>query len=126
MKHYKISKLLNDSTVSKFVTKKWTEASDLSSSQYSVKKNMRFKTSKLRSDLCDYSNAYILVNGTIDLLATNANKNDKVQKNVAFKINTPFKSWISKINSTLMYNAESLDIVMPMYIICQNIVKVIL
>ena len=118
MKHYKISKLLNDSTVSKFVTKKWTEASDLSSSQYSVKKNMRFKTSKLRSDLCDYSNAYIFVNGTIDLLATNANKNDKVQKNVAFKINAPFRSWISKINSTLMYNAESIDIVMPMYIIC--------
>ena len=53
MKHYKISKLLNDSTVSKFVTKKWTEVSDLSSGQYSVKKNMRFKTSMLRSDLCD-------------------------------------------------------------------------
>ena len=114
MKHCKISKLLNDSTVSKFVTKKWTEVSDLSSGHYSVKKNMRFKTSMLRSDLCDYSNAYIFVNGTIDLLATAANKNDKVQNNVAFNINAPFRSCISKINSTLMYNAENLDIVMSM------------
>ena len=45
MKHYKISKLLNDSTVLIFVTKKWVEVNDLSSGQYSVKKNIRFKTS---------------------------------------------------------------------------------
>ena len=37
MKHYKISKLLNDSTKSKFVTKKWVEVNYLSSGQYSVK-----------------------------------------------------------------------------------------
>ena len=42
--HHKISKLLNDSTVSKFVTRKWIEVNDLSSSQYSVDKNVRFKT----------------------------------------------------------------------------------
>ena len=51
MEHYKISKLLNDSTVSKFVTKKWVEVNDLWSGQYSVNKNIRFKTSMLRSDL---------------------------------------------------------------------------
>ena len=39
MEHYKISKLLNDSTVSKFVTKKWIEVNDLSSGQYYVNKN---------------------------------------------------------------------------------------
>ena len=38
MEHYKISELLNDSTVSKFVTKEWVEVSNLSSGQYSVKK----------------------------------------------------------------------------------------
>ena len=43
MEHYKISKLLNDSTVSKFV-KKWIEINDLSSGQYSVNKYIRFKT----------------------------------------------------------------------------------
>ena len=65
MKHYKISKLLNDSTLSKFVTKKWIEVNDLLSGQYSVNKNIRFNTSTLRSDLCDYSYAYIVVKGTI-------------------------------------------------------------
>ena len=43
MEHYEISKLLNDSTVSKFVTKKWIEVNDSSSDQYSVNKNIRFK-----------------------------------------------------------------------------------
>ena len=44
MEHYKISKLLNDSPVSKFLTKKLTEVNDLSSDQYSFNKNVRFKT----------------------------------------------------------------------------------
>ena len=48
MEHYKISKLLNDSIVSKFLTKKWIEVNDLSSGQYSVNKNIWFKTSMLR------------------------------------------------------------------------------
>ena len=48
MEHYKIPKLLNDSFVSKFLRKKWIEVNDLSSSQYSVNKNTRFKTSMLR------------------------------------------------------------------------------
>ena len=81
MEHYKISKLLSDSIVSIFVTKKWIELNDLSSGQYSVNKDTRFKTSMLRSNLCDYSNVYIVVKETIDLLAAAANKNDKAQKN---------------------------------------------
>ena len=44
MEQYKISKLLNSSSVSKFVTEKWVEVNDLSSSQYSINKNIRFKT----------------------------------------------------------------------------------
>ena len=59
MEHYKKSKLLNALTVSKFVTKKWIEVNNLSSGQYSTNKNIRFKTSILRSDLCDYNDAYI-------------------------------------------------------------------
>ena len=47
MDHYKICKLLNESTVSKFVTKTWVEVIDLSSGKYSVEKNMRFKTLKI-------------------------------------------------------------------------------
>ena len=56
-----MSKLLNDSTISKFWTKTWIEINDLSSGQYSVNKNIRFKTSMLKSDLCDYSDTYIVV-----------------------------------------------------------------
>ena len=43
MEHYKISKLLDRSFISKFLTRKWIEVNDLSSSQYSVNKNLRFK-----------------------------------------------------------------------------------
>ena len=63
-----------------------------------------------RSDLCDYSDAYIVVKRTIDLLAAAANENDKTEKDVSFKNNAPFRSCISKINSTLMNNAEDLDL----------------
>ena len=51
MEHCKISKLSNDSTVSTFVTKKWVEVNDLSSGQYFVNENIRFKTSMLTSYL---------------------------------------------------------------------------
>ena len=92
MEHYKVPTLLNDSTVSKFLTKKWAEVNDLSISQYSVK-NIRFEISMLRSDLCDYSDAYIVVKGNIDFLATAAvDENDKAQKNVAFQNNAPYRS----------------------------------
>ena len=51
MEHYKISTLSNKSTISKFVTKKWIKINNLSSGKYSVKKNIEFNTSILRSDL---------------------------------------------------------------------------
>ena len=57
MEHCKISKLLNDSTVPKFVTRKWIEVSYLSGGQYSVNTNIRLKNLILRSDLCGYSHA---------------------------------------------------------------------
>ena len=94
MEHYKISKLFNDSTVSKFETGKSMEVNDLSGSQYSVNKNIGFKTPILGSDLCDYSDAYIVVKGTITVEGTNAN--NLAGKNLAFKNNAPFRSCISK------------------------------
>ena len=79
MELYKISKLLHNSTISKFVTKKWVKLNDLSSGQYSVNKNIRFKTSMLKSDSYHYSDLYTIVKGKIDVLAA-ANENDKAQK----------------------------------------------
>ena len=84
---------------------------DLSGGEYSI---LRFKTLMLRSNLCDYSDAYIVVKGTVDLLAAAKNKNDKAEKEVEFKNNAPFWSCISKTNNTLIDNAEDLNIVAPM------------
>ena len=67
----------------------------------------------LRSDLCDYSDAYIVVKGDITLEGDNdANKRNK---NLAFKNNAPFINCISKINGIKIDNAEDLDVAMPMY-----------
>ena len=66
----------------------------------------------LRSDLCDFSDAYIIVKGSINVTDPDNNGYDK---KLAFKNNVPFISCISKINNTLIYNAEDLDTVMPMY-----------
>ena len=69
----------------------------------------------LRPDFYDYSDAYIVVNETIDLLVAAANKNQKSQKDLAFKINARFRLCISKINNALIGNLEYQDIVIPMY-----------
>ena len=111
MEHYNISKLLNDSTVTNLLQNKWVEVNNLSIAQRSVNKNIRFKISVLRSDLYDYSDAYIVVKVAIDFLAAGANENDKAEKDVAFKNNAQFRSCISKINSTFIDNAKDLNIV---------------
>ena len=71
----------------------------------------------LRSDLCDYSDTYIVVKGDITVSATYGANNTRDKKNrpLAFKINAPFISCISKINDVLIENAEDLEIVMPMH-----------
>ena len=66
----------------------------------------------LRSGLCDYSDAYIVVKGAITV--TNPN-NAKRNKAVAFENNAPFINCISKINGIEIDNAEDLDVMMPMY-----------
>ena len=75
----------------------------------------------LKSDLCDYSDVYIIVKG--DITVTNP-ASDAYDKKLAFKNNEPFISCISKINNKLIDNAEYLDIVMPITI-CLNTVKMI-
>ena len=66
----------------------------------------------LRSDLCDFSDAYIVAKGRITV--TNPN-NAKRNKSVTFKNNVPFINYIRKINGIKIDNAEDLDVVMPMY-----------
>ena len=70
----------------------------------------------LRSDLCNYSDAYIVVKGNLTLTeAANRNFIDVRNRCLAFKNNAPFTNCISKINNVLIDNAEDLDVVMPMY-----------
>ena len=66
----------------------------------------------LRSDLYDFSDAYIVVKGTIT--ATESD-NAKRNKSVALKNNVPFINNILKINGIQIDDAEDLDVVMPMY-----------
>ena len=73
----------------------------------------------LESSLCDYSDAYILVKGTITITGAGDNaaarQADERDKGVVFKSCAPFTNCISKINNTQVDNAKDIDIVMPMY-----------
>ena len=77
----------------------------------------------LRSDLCDYSDAYIVVKGTITVVRPNAAKRNK---EAIFKNNAPFINCISKINGVKIDNAEDLDVVMPMYNLQQVVYGIII
>ena len=67
----------------------------------------------LRSDLCDCSDAYIVVKERITVAGGNDDKTRN--KKLVFKNNAPFRSCISKINNAFIDNEEDFDIVMPMY-----------
>ena len=74
-------------------------------------KEIRIKTPMLRTDLCDFSDAYLVVKGVITVTEPD---NAKRSKSVAFKSNAPFIKCISNINDLQIDNAEDLDVVMPM------------
>ena len=119
MEHQKIENLLDNASnqSSKFRTKSWFEINDESRGTYPVNRQINFKTSMLRSILCHYSDAYILLKGNISVNNTavadvNANNTNK---KVIFKNRAPFTDCISKINNTQVANAKDIDIVMPMY-----------
>ena len=105
--------------LSKFVTREYVRVNSLSNT-YNENKSIRFKTPMVRSDLCDYADAYILANGMITVTANGDNNNannirDKKSRPLILKNNAPFVSCITKINGELIEDVEDLDIVMPMY-----------
>ena len=106
MEFNKINNLLGSAhdEVPRFIIKKWIEVQSPSGSTYSTSKPIRFKTSMLRSDLCDYSYAYMWVKGAITV--TNPNNNANYDRRLALKNNAPFVSCVSKINGELVENAE--------------------
>ena len=100
----------DDKDLPRFVTRKWIEVYDQSKGNDNVNKEIRVKTSMLRSDLCDFNNAYIDLKGTITVTNPGIAKRNK---EVTFKNNASFISCISKINGEKIDNAEDLDVVMP-------------
>ena len=118
MEYQKITNLLDDTTnqLSKFRTKNWVEINDESKGRC-YNSNIRFKASIIRSNLCDYSDAYIFVKGTITVPNTEdagaaVNNYNKI---LIFKKCAPFTDCITKINNTQVDDAQKIDIVMPMY-----------
>ena len=119
MQYQKIANLLNNGSnkPSKFGARNWVEINDEVRGTYSHNKQIKFKTSMLRSSLCDYKDTYILVKGNItvnDTAAGGAAANN-TNKKVIFKNCTPFTNCISKINNPQIDNAEYIDIIMLMY-----------
>ena len=122
MEYQKIANLLDDNKSnqpSKFRTKNWVQINDESRGTYDVNSQIKFKTTMLKSSLCDYSDAYILVKGTITITGAGddaaARQADERNKGVVFKNCAPFTNCISEINNTQVGNAKDIDIVMPMY-----------
>ena len=120
MEYQKIAIFLDNASnqPSKFRTKNWVEINDESRGTYTGN-DIKFKTTMLRSNLCDYADAYILVKGTITITGAGndaaARQADERNKGVIFKNCAPFTKCISKINDTEIDNAQDIDIVMPMY-----------
>ena len=96
----------------RFVTKKLIEFYDWSEENSNVKKEIRIKTSILRSDLCDFSDAYIVAKGNI--IVINPEKGNR-NKSITFKNSALFINCISKINGVQIDNTEDLYVVMPVY-----------
>ena len=98
MEYQNIEHLLNNASnqPSKFRTKNWVETIDESRGKYAANKQIKFKTSMLRSSLCDYSDAYILVKGNISV-NNNAGAGaaaNNIGKKVIFKNCAPFTNCI--------------------------------
>ena len=103
--------------LSKFKTKNWVKINDDSRGTYNINSQIKFKTSMIKTNLCDYSDAYILVKGIISVtimtgVEAAANHDNK---KLIFKNCTPFTDCMREIGSAQLHNAKDIDIVMPMY-----------
>ena len=91
---------------SKFRTKNWVQINDESRGGCTTGSDIKFKSKMLRSTLCDYADAYILVKGTITITGGGdddaARRANEINKGVIFKNCSPFIKCISNINDTIM------------------------
>ena len=119
MEYQKIVNFLDNSSnqSSKFRTRNWVKINDESRGTYTGS-YIKFKTTMLRSNLCDYADTYILVKGTIPITGEGddaaARQPDERDKGLTFKNCASFTKCISRINNTDIDTAQDIDIVMPM------------
>ena len=119
MENQKIINLLDkiDTDSKHFATKKWYIINDENNTNYGVNKDtgadnpdtIKYDTRVLKPNLCDYAEAYILVDGTISAAAANADTR------LALKNCAPFTKCNLEVNDEHVDTAENLDIVMPIY-----------
>ena len=117
METQKIVNLLNnsDNESSKFATRKWYIINDQNNGQYGRGNEndsaIKSETKVIKPNLCDYSDAYILLTGDIKV------ENVAADTNVAFKNCAPLTRCVTHINDVEKHveSAENLDIIMPMY-----------
>ena len=120
MEYQKITNLLGNASNQpyKFKTKNWVEINDESRGTYTSNDN-KFKTTMLRSNLCDYTDAYTLVKETITITGAGdddaAKWLDERNKGVIFKNCALFTKCLCRKNNTDLDNAQDIDIVIPMY-----------
>ena len=108
MEHQKILNFLNEANNSRFVIRKWNIVNDNSKSNYAAANKITYNMEVLKSNLGDYSDAYILVRGDITIIGHQATQ-------VAFKSSAPFTKCIIKIDGTTIDDTEDLDLVMPLH-----------
>ena len=99
----------------KFRTKNRIEINNESRGNYGKDDQIKFKTSMLRSSLCDYSDAYILAKGTTCNTAAQDQPNNAADRKVILNNCAPFTNCISRINNTQVDDATNIVVVMPMY-----------
>ena len=117
----KIINLLDNmpNQLSMFRTKNWVEKNDHSRGVCNTDSDIRFKTTVLKSSLCDYSDAYIVVKGTIKITGAGddaaARQADEKKKGLIFKNCAPFINCKSEINNTEKDTAKDIDKAIPRY-----------
>ena len=122
MEYQKTANLIDDDASNQ--PRNWIETNDESRRAYNVNSQIKFKTTMLKSSLCDYSDAYILAKGTITVNNTSAQgvAANNTNKEVIFKNCAPFTNCISEINNTQIDNGKDIDIVMPVY----NLINIVI
>ena len=97
----------------KFRTKKWFEIKDDLRGMYNTNSQIKFKTLILNSQLCDYSDEYMVVRASVTAPNTGTQASLNNRKNIIIK--NCARSWISEINKTQIDDAKYIDVLMSMF-----------